>query len=79
VNYRITETSGWIIVIPSGRAANNEPIRVKYLFNKWLTMEGIRVIINLKEVAHFGVWELGLLTTFKSESTSATEFYGSAV
>jgi anti-anti-sigma factor len=67
VNYRITEISGWIVVNPSGRAENNEPLRVKHLFNKWLTMPGIRVIINLKELAHFGVWEVGLLTSFKRE------------
>ena len=30
-------------------------------------MEGICVIINLKEVAHFGVWEVGLLNSFQRE------------
>jgi hypothetical protein len=33
VNYRITELNGWIIVTPTGKAENNEPLRVKYLFN----------------------------------------------
>jgi len=67
VNYRITEINGWIIVNSAGKAESNEPLRVKYLFDKWLTMEGIRVIINLKEVAHFGVWEVALLNSFQRE------------
>ena len=67
MNYRITELNAWVIVHPSGKAQNNEPLRVKYLFNRWLTQEGIRVIVNLKELSHFGVWEMGLLTSFKKE------------
>ncbi len=67
VNYRITEISDWVIVHPSGKAQNNEPLRVKYLFNRWLTQEGMRVIVNLKELSHFGVWEMGLLTSVKKE------------
>jgi len=67
VNYRISEVSGWIIVSPSGKAQNNEPLRVKYLFKRWLTQEGLRVIVNLKELAQFGVWEMGLITSFKKE------------
>jgi anti-anti-sigma factor len=67
MNYRITQINSWIVVNTSGKAENNEPLRVKYLFNKWLTMEGIRVIINLKELAHFGIWEVGLLASFQRE------------
>ena len=67
MNYRISEVSGWIIVSPSGKAQNNEPLRVKYLFKRWLTQEGLRVIVNLKELAQFGVWEMGLITSFKKE------------
>lgn len=67
VNYRITEVSDWVIVHPSGKAQNNEPLRVKYLFHRWLTQKGIRVIVNLKEISQFGVWEMGLLTSFKKE------------
>jgi anti-anti-sigma factor len=67
MNYRITEISGWIIVYPSGKAENNEPLRVRYLFKKWLTEEGIKVIVNLKELSQLGVWEMGLLTSFKKE------------
>lgn len=63
MNYRITQINSWIVVNTSGKAENNEPLRVKYLFNKWLTREGIRVIINLKELAHFGIWEVGLLAS----------------
>jgi hypothetical protein len=33
VNYRVTELHGWVIVTPTGKAENNEPLRVKYLFN----------------------------------------------
>jgi len=67
VNYRITELNEWVIVYPSGRAQNNEPLRVKYLFQRWLTQNGIRVIVNLKEVSQLGVWERELLTSFKEE------------
>ena len=67
VNYRITEVNDWVIVHPSGKAENNEPLRVKYLFHRWLTQKGIRVIVDLKEISHFGVWEMGLLTSFKKE------------
>lgn len=67
VNYRITEVNDWVIVHPSGKAQNNEPLRVKYLFHRWLTQKGIRVIVNLKEISQVGVWEMGLLTSFKKE------------
>ena len=67
MNYRISEVSGWVIINPSGKAQNNEPLRVKYLFKRWLTQDGLRVIVNLKELAQFGVWEVGLITSFKKE------------
>lgn len=67
MNYRITEVSGWIIVSLSGKAANNEPLKVKHLFKRWLAQKGVRVIVNLKEIEEFGVWEMGLLTSFKKE------------
>jgi len=67
VNYRIAEVNEWVVVHPSGKAQNNEPLRVKYLFNRWLTQKGIRVIVNLKELSRLGVWEMGLLTSFKKE------------
>ncbi len=52
---------------PSGKAQNNEPLRVRYLFKRWLTQNGIRVIVNLKELSQLGVWEMGLITSFKKE------------
>ncbi len=67
MNYRITEVDGWVIVHPSGKAENNEPLRVRYLFKKWLTQPGLCVIVNLKDLCQFGVWEVGLLTSFKKE------------
>ncbi len=67
VKYRITEVSGWVIVTPSGQAENNEPLRVRYMFRRWLTRQGIRVIVNLKQLEQFGVWEVGVLTSFKRE------------
>jgi anti-anti-sigma regulatory factor len=67
MNYRITEVSGWIIVTPTGRAENNEPLRVKYLFKRWLSGNNARVIVNLKELQQLGVWEMGLLTSLKRE------------
>jgi anti-anti-sigma regulatory factor len=56
-----------VIVGVSGRAENNEPLKVKHLFNRWLTELGMRVIVNLKDIEEFGVWEMGLLTSFKKE------------
>jgi anti-anti-sigma factor len=67
VNYRITEAGGWVIVTPSGKAENNEPLRVRYLFRCWLMRQGVRVIVNLKQLEQFGVWEVGVLTSFKRE------------
>lgn len=67
VRYRITEAGGWVIVSPSGKAENNEPLRVRHLFRRWLAQSGIRVIVNLKQLEQFGVWEVGLLTSFKRE------------
>ncbi|MGH7831322.1 MAG: STAS domain-containing protein [Candidatus Binatia bacterium] len=67
MKYRITELSGWFIVSLAGKAENNEPLRVKHLFKRWLTEKGTRVIVNLKEIEEFGVWEMGLLTSFKKE------------
>jgi hypothetical protein len=48
----------------SGKAENNEPLKVKHLFKRWLTEAGIRVIVNLKDIEEFGVWEMGLITSF---------------
>jgi len=67
VTYRITELAGWVVVTPSGKAQNNEPLRVRHLFRCWLTRQGIRVIVNLKQLEQFGVWEVGVLTSFKRE------------
>ena len=67
VNYRITEVAGWVVVTPSGKAENNEPLRVRHLFRRWLTRQGIRVIVNLKELEQFGIWEVGVLTSFKRQ------------
>ena len=67
VRYRISEVAGWVIVTPSGKAENNEPLRVRYMFRRWLTRQGIRVIVNLKQLEQFGVWEVGVLTSFKRE------------
>ena len=67
VRYRISEVAGWVIVTPSGKAENNEPLRVRHMFRRWLTRQGIRVIVNLKQLEQFGVWEVGVLTSFKRE------------
>ena len=67
VNYRITEVGDWVIVTPSGQAANNEPLRVRHLFRRWLTRRGVRVIVNLKQLEQFGIWEVGVLTSFKRQ------------
>jgi len=67
VKYRITEVGGWFIVGLSGKAENNEPLKVKYLFRRWLTSKAVRLIMNFKEIEEPGVWEFGLLTSFKKE------------
>lgn len=58
---------GWFIICPSGTAENNEPLRVRYLFRRWLSREGVGVIVDLQELDQLGVWEVGLLTSFKRE------------
>jgi anti-anti-sigma regulatory factor len=67
LKYRVSEVVGWFIIGPSGIAENNEPLRVRYLFRPWLAREGVKVIVDLKELSQFGVWEVGLLTSFKRE------------
>jgi hypothetical protein len=67
VKYRVSEAAGWVVVTPSGKAENNEPLRVRYLFRRWLTRQGVCVIVNLKLLEQFGVWEVGVLTSFKRE------------
>lgn len=67
MKYRITELHRWVIVSVSGKAENNEPLRVKHLFKRWLTVSKVQVIVNLKGIEEFGVWEVGLLTSFKKE------------
>ena len=67
MNYRITEVGGWVVVNPSGKAENNEPLRVRHLCRRWLAQPRAHVIINLKQLEQFGVWEVGLLISFKKE------------
>jgi anti-anti-sigma factor len=67
VNYRISAVNGWTVVTASGNAENNEPLRVRYLFKCWLTEKKPRLIVNLKGLEQLGVWEIGLLTSFKKE------------
>jgi len=67
LNYRVSDAAGWFIIKPYGKAQNNEPLRVRYLFRRWLSRDGVRVIVDLKELDQFGVWEVGLLTSFKRE------------
>lgn len=55
------------MVSPAGRAENNEPLRVRHLFRRWLARERPRVIINLRGIEQFGVWEVGLLISCKKE------------
>lgn len=67
MKYRVSEATGWFIISPVGLAENNEPLRVRYLFHRWLARAGVKVIVDLKEITQFGVWEVGLLTSFKRE------------
>jgi len=67
LKYRVSEVGGWFIIGPSGNAENNEPLRVRHLFRRWLSRNGVRVIVDLKELNQFGVWEVGLLVSFKRE------------
>jgi anti-anti-sigma factor len=67
VNYRITEAGSWVVVYPSGKAQNNEPLRVRHLFRSWLTQAKARIIVDLAQLEAFGVWEVGLLISFKRE------------
>jgi hypothetical protein len=67
LKYRVNEVTGWFIIGPSGTAENNEPLRVRHLFRRWLSRSRVRVIVDLKEIDQFGIWEVGLLTSFKRE------------
>ena len=67
MKYRVTEVARWVIVTPWGKAENNEPLRVRYLFRRWLRRPALRVIIDLQQLEQFGVWEVGLLISFKRE------------
>lgn len=67
MNYRIMEAGGWVVVYPSGKAENNEPLRVRHLFRRWLTRIGSRVIVNLAQLETLGIWEVGLLISVKRE------------
>jgi len=67
LNYRVGELLGWFVIKPSGRAENNEPLRVRHLFRRWLSREGVGVIVDLQGLDQLGVWEVGLLTSFKRE------------
>ena len=67
MNYRITEAGGWVVVYPSGKAENNEPLRVRHLFRSWLTQNKSHVIVDLAQLEAFGVWEVGLLISFQRE------------
>ena len=67
MKYRVSAAGGWMITKPVGQAQKNEPLRVRYLFRRWLSRAGVRVIIDLEELHQFGVWEVGLLTSFKRE------------
>ena len=55
MNYRITAVNGWTVVTASGNAENNEPLRVRYLFKRWLTETKPRLIVNLKGLEQLGV------------------------
>ena len=67
MNYRITEAGSWVVVSPAGRAENNEPLQVRHLFRRWLTRNQPRVIVNLRDIEQFSIWEVGLLISFKKE------------
>ena len=67
MKYSVADVDDWFIVQPAGQAENNEPLRVRHLFRQWLAHEGVRVIVNLKNISELGVWEGGLLTSFKKE------------
>lgn len=58
---------GWFIISPSGQAENNEPLRVRYMFRRRLSRNGVKVIVDLNGLTQLGVWEVGLLTSFKRE------------
>jgi len=79
MRYRITQTGRWVIVGLSGAAENNEPLKIKYLFDRWLTETGMRVIVNLKDIEEFGVWEMGLLTSLKKRWINAAEHFACAI
>ncbi|MGE5219338.1 MAG: STAS domain-containing protein [Chloroflexota bacterium] len=67
LNYRVSELAGWFVISPSGQAENNEPLRVRYMFRRRLSRHGVKVVVDLHDLTQLGVWEMGLLTSFKRE------------
>ena len=67
LKYRISESKGWVIITPAGKAENNEPLKVRHLIRRWIAQQGIRLIVNLERLESFGVWEVGVLTSIKKE------------
>jgi hypothetical protein len=39
----------------------------------------MRVIVNLKDIEEFGVWEMGLLTSLKKRWINAAEHFACAI
>jgi anti-anti-sigma factor len=67
LKYGIAETRGWVVISPTGKAENNEPLRVRHLIRRWIAQPGVRLIVNLEGLQNFGVWEVGVLTSIKKE------------
>lgn len=67
MKYRVSEVADWVIITGSGNAQNNEPLRVTYLFRRWLSQTEYASSFDLKDLAQFGVGEVGLLASFKRE------------
>ena len=67
LKYQIAESNGWLVMTPSGKAENNEPLHVRHLVRRWIAQQRVRVIVNLEALQSFGVWEVGVLTSIKKE------------
>jgi anti-anti-sigma factor len=68
MKYRITKKDGFLLMEMSGNIRNNEALLAKRSFSPYLRREGIRVIIDLKDLYTFEPVDLlGVLNSIKKE------------
>ncbi|MCI0484112.1 MAG: STAS domain-containing protein [candidate division NC10 bacterium] len=67
MTYNVSQHEGWVILRLKGKARNNEPIRAKRHLLPWLSVSGVRVVVDVGGLQELGVWERGLLNSLRKE------------